>query len=207
MSATASCSSASSRPVRAAKVAALAAIHRMCQSKRNAPSQASVQPPIQEVEMKEATSQVQEPVQEAPRAPVASRPYYRTIKREHFFPRPAEFTTSSEFTNHLKQIQPFGRRLFENIDWWNVEAPSQWNNGAITLQGTWWLESDDMEEYSWTIEIRPSKKEYRILLSANIYSNDSNPFYRLFWSEMNEKYIPRLHEFITKMTKGLSPFL
>ncbi len=189
-------SAASSRPVRAAKTAALKAIHAMYQSTRTHLEPAVMEEPVA------AIAAVAQPIVAVPNGP-----YRRAIKREYFFPRPAEFTTSSEFTKHLKQIQPFGRRLFENIDWWNVEAPSQWNNGAITLQGTWWLESDHMEEYSWTIEIRPSHQEYRILLIANLHTNDKNEFYRVFWRQMSEEYIPRLHEFITKMTNALRNFL
>lgn len=193
-----SASSISSRPPRAAKTAALAAIHAMA-SRTHSSALRVIEPLIVEEPAVAAVS--------GAAAAVVTPPYSHTMKREYFFPRPDEFTTSSEFTKRLKHIQPFGRRLFENIDWWNVEAPSQWNNGAITLQGTWWVETDAMEEYSWTIEIRPSKKEYRMLLCATVYSNDSNPFCHVFWRQMNEEYIPHLHDFITKMTKGLSNFL
>lgn len=200
---------ASTRPARAAKTAALAAIREMSASTRvrRAPiARPRLEPmvinaPVAVAKPSTATATAQD------LAKVPNAPYIRTLKREYFFPRPDTYTTSPEFTQRLQKILPFGRRLFENIDWYRVEGPSEWNRGAIVLQGTWWLPSDDMEEYSWTIEIRRSKKEYRMLLIANLYTNDNNEFYREFWREMSQEYIPRLHDFITKMTKALSNFV
>jgi hypothetical protein len=82
--------------------------------------------------------------------------------------------------------------LLYNVDWYDVDFGLFTPAGSIYLMGCWWDENDDNWEHSWSVEIRKSKKNYRILLRANIHSH----LHPVFWKQMTDEVIPLLNEFI-----------
>lgn len=119
------------------------------------------------------------------------------LKKEFIYPLPSSFTTTKEFYErlHLAHSQAYRFVLRHNVDWYDTDFGPFVPTGSIYLLGSWC--DDDIEwEHGWSVEIRKSKKNYRILLRATIYHDRLHP---MFWKQMTEEVIPLLNEFIQKV--------
>jgi hypothetical protein len=142
---------------------------------------------------------IQEPVEvQVPIVPEPVNKYKilkKELKKEFIYPRPVSFTTTKEFYDRLRLAHSNRFVLVGNVDWYDTNFGPFTPAGSIYLLGCWW-DNDINFEHGWSVEIRKSKKNYRILLRANIYGGRLHP---VFWEQMTEEVIPSLNEFIQNL--------